>query len=620
MSGDWNVFMKVAMRVVAVGLSFAWTIWCGGFCNAKDSLIEYRLPQDVPQSAIELWKGYDAESDPLRVDVIREWKEGGVTSRYVTFSVGVFKGQEARIAAYYCFPDTGGPHPAFVWSHGGGQRAERRRGVYFAKQGYATVDINWLGRPLEDGIEVNTDWGKVDPTQGPNFYPKAKRQGWKMNLKPDEYSIDPIVSPRNSNWFLLALAGRRAITFLTQQPEVDSERIGFSGYSMGGMVTALTSIDSRLKAVAPFVGGSGFKHIDFPGGIEGSSLKHQLGDDVDLYSKTMDASAYWPHVKIPVIFITSSNDFHSTFERIEQSMALLPHDEWRVTSNQHQNHGPGPEQWVALNLWFDHYLKGSGKAIAKKPRTEVHLEDGFAMFSVQPDLPDELASVEVFFSHDPNSRTRFWESADVDQSGNAYTAAVPVHAGLPTYAFAHLRYSLSSAVPLERGETAVVGINSRELVLMPDNLELSNSKSLAKQSVLLDGNENWIRDWSSRDGRSLKTYRFQSPYLKKGTDSRLRMTIDCKDRTLALRLNVSGKFLDRRNAQGDFVVSRALKGNGLQDVVFSREDFRSDDGSVMEWEKIATFEVTLVDLETRQPISLVSLEGQQFLKLIELVD
>jgi hypothetical protein len=160
-----------------------------------------------------------------------------------------------------------------VWAHGGGQRADRHRGEYFARQGYASIDINWLGRPLEDGIDINTDWGNVDPTQGPRFYSKALRQGWKRSLLPDEYTIDTVSSPRNSNWFLLAVAARRGITFLEQQPEVNADRIGLSGFSMGGMITALTAIDSRLKAVVPFVGGTGFKYVDFPGGIEGSSIR-----------------------------------------------------------------------------------------------------------------------------------------------------------------------------------------------------------------------------------------------------------------------------------------------------------------------------------------------------------
>ena len=592
---------------------------CCGVTRAADTLIEYQSPKDLPNTAVELWQGYDAEAEPLEIEVVREWNEQGVTSRYVIFTVGTFKGQVARLAAYYCFPNSPGRHPAFVWSHGGGQRAERPRGVYFAKQGYATVDINWLGRPLEEGIEVNTDWGRVDPTQGPNFYPKALRKGWKMNLKPDEYSIDPIVSPRNSNWFLLALAGRRAITFLTEQPEVDVERIGFAGYSMGGMVTALTSIDERLKAVVPFVGGSGFKHVDLLG-VEGSSLKHQVGDDVGLYSRTIDTSSYWPHVKIPVMFITSSNDFHSTFERIEQSMALLPHDEWRVTSNQHQNHGPGPEQWVALNLWFDQYLKGSGKPIAKKPQTEISKQDGGYLFRIRPDRPEELVSVKVFYSHDPNSRTRFWESAKVSASGGVYSSSLPAHVGLPTYAFAHCRYSLTDAIELERGQTSVVGINSVEQVMMPGQFDMKRFESLASSSMILDGKADWRKDWSSRDGRTLKTYKFQSPYIRKTQDGRLRVVVDCKDKSLALRLNVSGKFLDRRASQGDYVFTRAIRGEGEQEILIAREDFKSEGDTQLDWNKIATFEMTLVDLKSRQPITLSSAGGQGYMKVIEFVE
>ncbi|MGB1930063.1 MAG: dienelactone hydrolase family protein, partial [Mariniblastus sp.] len=305
--------------------------------DAQDTFTPYSTPAEVPQSATDLWQDYDARKEPLNVQIIKEWKTDGVVTQYLTFTVGTFKGSESRIAAYYSYPDNGQRNAAFVWSHGGGQRAERGRGVYFAKQGFATIDINWLGRPMEKDIAVNTDWGKVDPSQGPRFYAKALRKGWKRNLLPDEYTIDPVPSPRNANWFLLTVAGRRAITFLEQQPEVDPKRIGFTGYSMGGMITALTAIDKRLKAVAPFVGGTGFKYVDFPGGIQGSSIKPHF-QNLELYKNTIDASAYWPSVKCPVMFISSSNDFHSTFERIYQSMNLLKHKNWRVTTNVHYNH------------------------------------------------------------------------------------------------------------------------------------------------------------------------------------------------------------------------------------------------------------------------------------------
>lgn len=420
--------------------------------HGGETFTPYEDARDVPRNVTDLWAGYDATRETLDIQVIQEWEADGVITRYATFKVGTFKGTDARIAAYYSFPNNGQRNAAFVWSHGGGQRAERGRGVYFAKQGFATVDINWLGRPMEPDIEVNTDWGKVDPTQGPRFYSKALRDGWKRNLLPDEYSIDPVPSPRNANWFLLTVAARRAITFLEQQPEVDPQRIGFAGFSMGGTITSMTAIDSRLKAVAPFVGGTGFLHVDFPG-VEGSSIRQHF-QNLELYAGTIDPAAYWPLVKCPVMFISSSNDFHAAFERIYQSMALLPHDQWRVSTNIHQNHSPGPEQWVLLNLWFNQHLKGIDQYIPETPHSTFQVDGQSATFVVTPSQQDRLVDTEIYFSYDPNSITRFWKRADATHSGNEWSVELPVYEDLPLYVFALCRYRLDHSVLLEREETS----------------------------------------------------------------------------------------------------------------------------------------------------------------------
>ena len=121
------------------------------FLQASETFTPYSSSKDVPVSVVELWDSYNPSSEELDTKVINETKENGVISRYVTYRVGTFKGVEARVAAYYTFPDKPGKHPAFVWTHGGGQRAEKDRGIYFAKQGYAVIDINWLGRSMENG-------------------------------------------------------------------------------------------------------------------------------------------------------------------------------------------------------------------------------------------------------------------------------------------------------------------------------------------------------------------------------------------------------------------------------------------------------------------------------------
>ena len=585
---------------------------------AKNTFTPISDPDKLPKTALELWKGYDARAEDLEVKIIEEWKTDEVTTRYLTYKVGRFKGADSRVAAYYSFPNKPGKHPAFVWSHGGGQRAERNRSVYFAKQGFANVDVNWLGRPVKENIEANTDWGKVDPTQGPRFYSKALRQGWKVNLLPDEFSIDPIPSPRNSNWVLLSMAGRRAITFLERQSEVKADKIGFTGFSMGGMITALTATDPRLKAVAPFVGGTAFKYVDFPGGIVGSSKRAQF-QNLDMYKKVIDPVASWPYVQCPVAFITSSNDFHSTFERIYRSMDLLPHGDWRVSSNIHCNHGVGPEEWALLNLWFKKYLGDEQIVIPQTPPSEFSMDKGVATFSVSPKAINRLAGVKIYYSYDPNSRTRFWHLAEATKTNHTWKTEIPVYPKLPLYVFGHCRYQLDQEMTLQVGSSKTFSINSKEAIHEPHDVDLKELSKLAG-SGLIEDFSNGTADWSSRNGDSITTYKLQSPMINRSNHKVLAFTIDPQGRDHTLRLRLGSSFLSRENNLGNFTFSTRLSGNGPQKILIDRTDFKSEKGTELEWAKVSTFNVTLVDLKQRETVRLTDPKTHSILKRIELID
>ena len=588
---------------------------------ASDSLTPYQTAEQVPQNAQALWGSYDSTAEPLEVKVHQEWKQDGVTSRLITFKVGTFKGSDARISAYYCFPENGKKNPAFVWSHGGGQCADRRRGHYFATQGFATVDINWLGRPLEGAKEGLTDWGKIDPSQGPQFYAKALRKQFKSSFHPDEHSIDPIISPRNSNWFMLSLAGRRALTFLEQQPEVDASRLGFTGFSMGGTITSMTAIDKRLKAVAPFVGGTANLHENYPGMNSGGVIRN-IGD-LELYKNTIDPGAYWKHVTVPVMFITSSNDFHSTLDRIYQSMELLPHDNWRVTGNMHANHGPGPEQWIMLTHWFKQHLAGIDQNIPATPPSSFKIENNTAHFTVTPAQQERLQDVEIYYSYHPNAITRFWKKAtpttQTANEANIWKAEIPVYSKLPLYTFALCRYKLAEEQPLERGTTKTFSLNSREYMHIPSDIDLAAFNDLPK-SGLIDDFSKGMENWGSRDGGSFKTYKFQDPQLDTTPGNKLAITVHNKEgQDILIGLGIDSKFNGHGKDLGNFNYGTKISGRGPQTILLEAKDFKSKDKKTLEWSKISTFTISLTDAETKQRIKLGSPEGAKILKRIELV-
>ena len=580
--------------------------------HATDSLTPYTADK-VPQNVVDLWQDVDARKDALETKVVKEWREDGVVSRYVIFKVGTFKGADSRIAAFYCFPEGAKRGPAFVWAHGGGQRADRERGVYFAKQGYATVDINWGGREMVDGIKENTDWGNVDPSQGPQFYPKAFR-GMKLSLLPDEHTIDSVVSPRNGNMFLLTYAGRRAITFLEQQPEVDPEKIGFTGFSMGGNITSYVAIDSRLKAVVPMVGGTGFNASEFPGIPNPTKADRDRGQD-ELWANTMQSQAYYPHIKVPVLLLTASDDFHGIVDRAYTCMDALPHKDWRVSLKMHFSHNLGAEQWIMINQWFDKYLKGEPVNIPRTAESSLALKTGTqtAVFTVKPDQHGQFKALDIYYSYDPNPQSRFWKLAsNVQHEGDTWSAYLPLHSGLPLFVFAICSYPLGTERESFDGRTSTYTITSREQVHLPTEWKLENLKTLATSDEFLPSFE---RGWGDSPIGGVITYKFRDPEMRlPGKDRALRLTLNGNTESYGVRFRITKNhyLTDVKAPPQDYVANVLIK-PGDTKVVFGLADFLDSKKQTMpDWSNVST-----LTLEVIQKGKSIPLKGNTMLQSLE---
>lgn len=183
------------------------------------------------------------------------------------------------MAAVYGYPKGGTRLPGLVQIHGGGQYADYRAVLTNAKRGYVTISIAWTGRISAPGYVVNpeivtlfwqgktsdpkykltTDWGALDAYHAPCRNPGNAF----AKVSPASWTLDAVESPRNNPWFLCTLGARRALTFLEQQPEVDANKLGVYGHSMGGKLMVMTAaVDARVKAAAPSCGGLSNRNTD----------------------------------------------------------------------------------------------------------------------------------------------------------------------------------------------------------------------------------------------------------------------------------------------------------------------------------------------------------------------
>ena len=310
--------------------------------------------EGIPQSVQELWADFDPRKDPIEVEVIREWKEDGAVFRLVRYLIGTFKGKPSRMAAIYGFPEGAKEKlPAVMHIHGGGQRAFLPEVKLLVARGYAALSLNWGGSgngtpPFNspDGAQSgdpNTDWGAVDPSQ-------LNVPGYSSMLPGPKQFFEDREHPKNNNWYLLTLGCRRGLTFLEQQREVDPQRLGVHGWSMGGNLTMyVAGTDDRVKAAVPGVGGQGWRwqEHEFLGG---KVSQDRVKGDIDVFKRTLSFESYSPLIKCPVLHRSGTNDFHGWMDDVYRTNALIKDQPTRYAFSPHLNHRAIPEVEIAMPL------------------------------------------------------------------------------------------------------------------------------------------------------------------------------------------------------------------------------------------------------------------------------
>jgi len=532
-----------------------------GNSRAADSLPPLKDGK-APATLDELWGNYDPRAEPLDTLVVKEWHGGAVTYRYVTFAIGTFKGQKARMAAFYAFPTGAQKLPAILQLHGGGQRASIESVTHAAVNGYAGLSINWGGNAMEkmEPGDPNTDWGALDATQKHNEH--------YGTLEPDAKTLDAVASPRNNNWFLLVLSARRGLTFLEQQPEVDPAHLGVTGHSMGGKLTVdVAGIDPRVQAAVPSCGGTG-SAVGKLCGMPGSGLK---SDFKGVAEQTIDDLAYIPRVTCPILFMAPSNDFAGPLDNMTENWKNIGSREVRCTIAPHLNHRSIAETEICDILWFEQHLKHAF-AFPQTPGLAVNLKTatGIPQARLTADRPADVVKVDIYYSVDPHCLTRFWRDAEARKSGNEWVADCPIlSTHQPLYVYANVSYTLKTQCIGARGSKAPESfiISSREAVYFPEELQAAGVRATDRPSRLIDdfarGWQDWYRlEWANPHVWDATTRKLKDPKWRGPVGAKLVFDVQCpKDNTIVVLADLNGWGAYPGQPGGSYLAGKVLKGS-----------------------------------------------------------
>lgn len=544
------------------------------FCALQDG--------KVPRTVEDLWAGYDPRKEPLEIEVLKAWEEEGVVLKVVRYRMGIFKGQKAMMAAVYGYPKGGTKLPGLLQIHGGGQYADYKAPLANAKRGYATLSIAWAGRIMAPGYVVNpdvvalfwanktndpkyaitTDWGALDGYHAPC----RNEKNHFAAVAPQPWTLDEVDSPRNNPWFLCTLGARRGLTFLEQQPEVDKEKLGVYGHSMGGKLTVLTAgSDVRVKAAAPSCGGISDRPTDNA-----------------LYGSALADAAYLRRITCPIIFLSPANDFHGRINDLEKALSEITSSAWRVTCSPHHNHQDTEPYQVAGLLWFDQHLKGCFVWPAT-PEVSLTLRTsaGIPTFVVNPDTSRKILTVDIFYTQQgkeevrddrENTIARFWHHAKVKQRNGAWVAELSVlDTERPVWAYANVRHQLDQPVT---GAGYYYGIytatnfnlSSRMMIATSTQLKHAGVRATDKPSRVIENFESdWMKAWFTYDlsGRwPRKTHKLYDPKWYAPAGAKLVLNV-CSEQANTLVVGLD-----------NYAVEVSLNGGpASQNIVLAPSDF-----------------------------------------------
>jgi len=369
-------------------------------------------------SPAELWQGYDPEALPLEIESLERWTEDGIQLEKLRFTSEVFEGGKARVLAIVGKKSGDNQQPGVLHIHGGGQTLSLDWVKFWTKRGYVCATYDFCGQ--WEGRKEFTDWG---PLKHGNMAHAA-----------GGFQVTP--TPRESSWYHWTIAARRTLTLLTLQPEVDRERLGIFGISMGGTLCwSVAASDARVKTAVPIYG-CGYN-------VDGQRTQWgfpKLTPELALFQRAVSPEAHAPYITCPILFLNATNDFHGWMDRSYDILAATPSPRWQAYSPRF-NHHIAAAQGANLPLWMDYQLK-DGAAFPRSPVITLSL-DAAGVPQADVDAADSPESVEVYYTlGERPAPNRFWRSAVVSGDGLHRQAELPVvDSWEPIAAFANVHYA-----------------------------------------------------------------------------------------------------------------------------------------------------------------------------------
>lgn len=311
-------------------------------------------------------------------------------------------GRPTRVFGYFARPKGAQIDlPAMLLLHGGGGTAVAEWAEIWAGRGYAALAVDLAGygpdgKRLRDG--------------GPDQEDLTKFEGIREGVE--------------ATWSYHAVASCiQAISVLRSFDDIDPNRIGITGISWGGYLTCIVAgLDNRIKVAVP-VYGCGFIHEDSEWLDDLERLPPEFRAQ---WISHFDPSKYLSSCRMPMLFVTGTNDYPYRFPSHQKSFGLVKSPK---TLSVHPDMIHGFREGFArpeIGLFVDSILRDGAKLAEIEPISEAG-NTLTARFLSR--VPIESATLHYTTDEGPWYK-RKWEKIPATLSKNKVEATLPVDKGI----------------------------------------------------------------------------------------------------------------------------------------------------------------------------------------------
>ena len=304
--------------------------------------LEVSLEKCTVRTGARLWKDAPAMWTAPKTYPIASMDKPDIGVKAIAVEGEPFRGRPTRFFAYWGLP-TGASEtnrvPGIVLVHGGLGTAYASWVKLWTDRGYAAIAMDNCGGIPES---IQALGGTLrHKFSGPN--------GWGTD------NLPRVDEPLTDQWTYHAVSTLiRSHSFLRSRPEVDSSRIGVTGISWGGYLTAcVAGIDDRFAFAVPVYGCAYLKdHSAW------SYLFVQLGEKGVRWDELWDAKNFLPSARLPILWVTGSNDHFFPLDSLQRGYDLTTRPP-RLAIRVRMSHGHPPAGDPAeVRAFADHYAFG----------------------------------------------------------------------------------------------------------------------------------------------------------------------------------------------------------------------------------------------------------------------